>query len=250
MHSMSSSKMSDACLTLPYVVFPPFAVSMQGTVQKVAREIIGRVLTALWRARLQDNYDNDFEMWMAYADMYGLAERLGFQSAEEAWDANPLIQGSVYPEDFRLADPGAIPDKEAVSPRWMSKKKKPGGKKKFRPHAEILKAIVDRACEPVVAAAKKKRPKKTTRGDCVFQSTSPSVTDNKDHYPINSLAQARNALARVMQHDGSPSWYKGSLAGLQKAVKSAVYAKYPGLKKRKEEREKAASAPSDRAKQC
>ena len=124
-------------------------------------------------------------------------------------------------------------------------RKKGDGEKEMKKNAEILKEIVDRVCEPVVTAAKKKRLKKTTRGDCVFQSTSPSVTDNKDHYPINSLAQARNALARVMQHDGSPSWYKGSLAGLQKAVKRAVYAKYPGLKSRKEERE--GKAASDRS---
>ena len=27
--------------------------------------------------------------------MYGLAERLGFKSAEKAWEANPVIQGST-----------------------------------------------------------------------------------------------------------------------------------------------------------
>ena len=42
-------------------------------------------------------------------------------------------------------------------------------------------------------------------------------------YPIPDLAHARNALARVAAH-GSPAE--------QRRVKSAVYKKFPGLKKR------------------
>lgn len=56
----------------------------------------------MWVDKLQNDYDNDFEKWKAYSDMYGLAERLGFESPEEAWEANPLVQGSVYPEDFKV----------------------------------------------------------------------------------------------------------------------------------------------------
>lgn len=63
------------------------------------------------------------------------------------------------------------------------------------------------------------------------------MTDDKDHFPINTLARARNALARCMQYDNSPPWYSGSLKSLQDTVKRAVYKKYPALKKRKEERE-------------
>lgn len=51
-------------------------------------------------------------------------------------------------------------------------------------------------------------------------------------YPIHDLSHARNALARVSQH-GTPSE--------QSKVRSAVYSKYPGLKKRKEERGKLAA---------
>lgn len=56
----------------------------------------------MWTAKLRDNYDNDFGQWKAYSDMYGLATRLGFESAEAAWDANPRIQGSVHPSDFKV----------------------------------------------------------------------------------------------------------------------------------------------------
>ena len=71
----------------------------------------------------------------------------------------------------------------------------------------------------------------------MFDNKNPKVTDNKDHFPINDLAHARNALARAMQYDSSPPWYSGSLKSLQDTVKRAVYKKYPALKKRKEKRE-------------
>jgi hypothetical protein len=55
-----------------------------------------------WKARLQDNYDGDFEQFESYDDIYGIAERLGFASAQEAWDANPMIGGSVEPSDLKV----------------------------------------------------------------------------------------------------------------------------------------------------
>jgi hypothetical protein len=48
----------------------------------------------------------------------------------------------------------------------------------------------------------------------------------KGTYPIQDMAHARNALARA-HFSSNPS-----------SIKSKVYAKYPGLKKRKEAREK------------
>jgi hypothetical protein len=59
-------------------------------------------LNEMWKARLQDNYENRFDIWEKYDETYGLAERLGFKSAKEAWDANPIIQGSVDPKDFKV----------------------------------------------------------------------------------------------------------------------------------------------------
>ena len=53
-----------------------------------------------WQCRLRDNYSSleEFEM---YAETYGIAERLGYKTARNAWSVNPLIQGSVEPSDFR-----------------------------------------------------------------------------------------------------------------------------------------------------
>lgn len=54
-----------------------------------------------WQGRLQDQYGS-FDEWEGYSDIYGLAERLGFANAQEAWDANPVIAGGVNPEDYRV----------------------------------------------------------------------------------------------------------------------------------------------------
>ena len=53
-----------------------------------------------WRDRLQKVYTS-FEEFESDASTYGLTDRLCFDSAEEAWDANPTIQGSVDPSDYR-----------------------------------------------------------------------------------------------------------------------------------------------------
>lgn len=81
------------------------------TISRVAVRVIDGIGTrlmaalereAMWRSTLRDNYDNDFGQWLAYSDMYGLAGRLGFTTAEEAWEANPTIQGSTDPQDFMV----------------------------------------------------------------------------------------------------------------------------------------------------
>lgn len=76
----------------------------------------------------------------------------------------------------------------------------------------------------------RKKTKAQQRGKCIFQSTSSKVKDDKDHFPINDAAQARNALARVAQYDKAPKWYKGSLTELKQKVKSAVRSAYPSIK--------------------
>ena len=53
-----------------------------------------------WQCNLQDNYA-DFEDFKMYADLWGLHTRLGYKTPKSAWKANPLIQGSVIPGDFR-----------------------------------------------------------------------------------------------------------------------------------------------------
>ncbi len=54
-----------------------------------------------WQCSLHKNYDNDFEQFKGYDEMHGVAKHLGFRSAKAAWKANPTIQGSVIPSDFR-----------------------------------------------------------------------------------------------------------------------------------------------------
>jgi hypothetical protein len=68
------------------------------------------------------------------------------------------------------------------------------------------------------------------RGRCVFPWEHSKVTDKKDHFPINTENQARNALARVNQYKEAPKWYKGSLESLVGAVVRAVKKAYPDIK--------------------
>lgn len=98
-----------------------------------------------------------------------------------------------------------------------------------------------------LAAAKKKKSKKKldpkakvrNRGTvCVPAS---SAKDKKDHFPINNIDQARNALARVHQYSSVPSWYKGSLKGLQALVSRKVHAKYPSIGKSDKKKSKKSS---------
>ena len=69
-------------------------------VDKYATDEEKEFLKETWRASLKNEYEN-FEEFAAYDEIYGLAKRLGFDSAEEAWEANPLIQGGVNPEDYK-----------------------------------------------------------------------------------------------------------------------------------------------------
>lgn len=54
------------------------------------------------------------------------------------------------------------------------------------------------------------------------------VYQGERKYPIHNLAHARNALARVSMF-GTPEE--------KERVRAAVYSRFPGLKKRKQERE-------------
>ncbi len=54
-----------------------------------------------WEARLQKNYAS-LEEFQYYSQTYGIHARLGFKSAKEAWDSNPLIRGSIIPSDLEV----------------------------------------------------------------------------------------------------------------------------------------------------
>ncbi len=53
-----------------------------------------------WSDRLQNVY-TDFAEFLHYNQIYNLAARLGYETGQEAWLANPLVEGSVIPEDYR-----------------------------------------------------------------------------------------------------------------------------------------------------
>lgn len=102
---------------------------------------------------------------------------------------------------------------------------------------ELLKLASDYdnlATKALVVEAKKKEKKKLDPKAKVRNKPSPVVPaerakDKKDHFPLGSEDQARNALARVMQYNKVPPWYNGSLQGLQEAVRRKVKSKYPGI---------------------
>jgi hypothetical protein len=85
-------------------------------------------------------------------------------------------------------------------------------------------------------AAKKKEkldPKADVRnrGDvCIDLNKS---NDGHQHFPINSLTQARNALSQVAKYTKVPPWYKGTLKSLVDTVKRKVHGKYPSIKSEK-----------------
>lgn len=67
------------------------------------------------------------------------------------------------------------------------------------------------------------------RGDVVFPAEGNNVKDDKDHFPINSIKQARNAIARANQYSSAPDWYTGSLQSLIDNVVKEVKKKYPSI---------------------
>jgi hypothetical protein len=56
-----------------------------------------------WQCKLRENYD-DFADFEQYCGEWNLHVRLGYGSAEAAWKANPTVQGSVIPSDFRKVE--------------------------------------------------------------------------------------------------------------------------------------------------
>tara|TARA_R110002110_G_scaffold148018_1_gene338991 strand:- start:99 stop:449 length:351 start_codon:yes stop_codon:yes gene_type:complete len=101
-------------------------------------------------------------------------------------------------------------------------------KKQFK---KIIKEEIQKALkESTVDEEKNPKAKVRNRGTVVFPAESSKVKDDKDHFPINSEAQARNALARASQYSKVPKWYKGSLKSLVADVQRKVKAKYKGIK--------------------
>lgn len=121
----------------------------------------------------------------------------------------------------------------------LKKKYRKGGVEMFEKDAEMVREIVEEAAAPLITmiAVKGNDPeaKVRNRPDAIFDNDDPDVTDNEDHFPIDTVGRARNALARCQQYDSSPPWYSGSLESLQEKVKRAVHGKYPEIEIAEEE---------------
>lgn len=92
---------------------------------------------------------------------------------------------------------------------------------------------------------KKLDPKAKVRNRGTVCVPAESAKDKKDHFPINDEGQARNALARVHQYSSAPSWYSGSLKGLQALVSRKVHSKYPGIGKSEKKKKSSSVEVSD-----
>jgi|ERR1700722_834058 len=105
---------------------------------------------------------------------------------------------------------------------------------KIEEFADRFRFWANQTLDKLAAAKKKKKtkldPKAKVRNRGTVCVPASSAKDKKDHFPINNIGQARNALARVHQYSTVPSWYKGSLKGLQALVSRKVHSKYPAIK--------------------
>jgi hypothetical protein len=80
-------------------------------------------------------------------------------------------------------------------------------------------------------SAKDKSAKCRNRGDVCFPAEGSG--SGKDHFPINDIDQACNALSQVGKYTKAPPWYKGTLESLKNTVSRKVHSKYPSIGKEK-----------------
>lgn len=78
-------------------------------------------------------------------------------------------------------------------------------------------------------AKKDKSGKDKGKAKAVFPADHPKVKDKKEHFPLGSVSQARNALARANQFKEVPPWFKGTLKELVSAVAKAVKKEFPSI---------------------
>jgi hypothetical protein len=57
----------------------------------------------MWTSKLKSVYKSRAK-FVAWDETYALASRLGFYSADAAWNANPKIQGSSNPKDYCITE--------------------------------------------------------------------------------------------------------------------------------------------------
>lgn len=84
-------------------------------------------------------------------------------------------------------------------------------------YASSMKWVVDSSAAP--------------RTDCIFPKDSPDVNDGKCHFPLNSLARGRAALAYASRYKELPAWYSGSMSldEFVKHIADEVKKAYPSI---------------------
>ena len=84
----------------------------------------------------------------------------------------------------------------------------------------------------VKRVAKVKDAAKNVDAEFVYPATSKEVGDGKDHFPIDTEARGRAAIAYVNQYKELPKWYvgNGTLADMVSTVVDAVSKRYPSIK--------------------
>lgn len=55
-----------------------------------------------WQDKLQKTYNNSFDEFKGFCQMYNIHKRLGFKSMKTAWETNPTICGSTEPSDCSI----------------------------------------------------------------------------------------------------------------------------------------------------
>jgi hypothetical protein len=88
-------------------------------------------------------------------------------------------------------------------------------------YLDTIQELIERKLDP--------KAKVRNRPNPVFDAKSKLVKDNKDHFPLGTVAQARNALARSGAFTSAPKWFDGSLSEFKAKVKATVKREYPSI---------------------
>jgi hypothetical protein len=145
-------------------------------------------------------------------------------------------QPETFEEDYQkwLAMQEDHKDKE-IGKKWLED---------YR--SQFFEPVEDHVPLEATAAEKKKLdPKAKVRNKPSPVVPASRAKDKKDHFPLGDKDQARNALASVMQYSKATPWWKGSLKGLQDAVRRKVKSKYPGIEVTTPGKKKSSSLVAD-----
>ena len=69
--------------------------------KKTEKRVICKSGRVGWQDTLHNTFNNDFEEFKAYCEIYNNHIRLGYRTPESAWKKNPTVQGSTNPSDYR-----------------------------------------------------------------------------------------------------------------------------------------------------